>query len=129
MQCVTRSASWGRFNLGRRVSSQQSLGSGSAAILTLTEFALLFRFLCAAFIEMEDLRDAEDAIRALDGFKGWVSRVCCCGRWCIAPSTHTQLRTGLRANTCMLLPNIPFITWPCTTPTMTDAFRVPGCRG
>lgn len=28
----------------------------------------------AAFVEYEDVRDAQDAVKKLDGYKGWVSR-------------------------------------------------------
>lgn len=34
---------------------------------------LSHRLPAAAFLEYEDVRDAEDAIRKLDGYKGWVS--------------------------------------------------------
>jgi hypothetical protein len=30
----------------------------------------------AAFLEFEDIRDADDAVRKLDGYRGWVSDGC-----------------------------------------------------
>jgi hypothetical protein len=47
-----------------------SLGHGY--VVMCARFSVL-TLKCAAFLEFEDERDAADAVRKLDGFKGWVS--------------------------------------------------------